>query len=81
MAKAFLRGAAMAEPTANVELMRDGLDRIDEAARFLKVSVSTVYLMLARGHLPSVKIGKCRRIPRRALLELAARGLVPAAAD
>jgi excisionase family DNA binding protein len=71
----------MAEPTANVALMVDGLDRVADAARFLKVSVSTVYLMLARGHLPSVKLGKCRRIPHRAVLELAARGLVSGAAD
>ncbi len=61
--------------TTTVELMAEGLDRIEQAARFLGVSKSRIYLMMASGELPSVKLGKCRRIPRRALKELAARNL------
>jgi excisionase family DNA binding protein len=74
--KGISKEMAMTELTADAELMLDGLDRIADAARFLKVSVSTVYTMLDRGDLPSVKIGKCRRIPHRALLRLAADSLL-----
>ena len=58
------------------ELMEDGLDRVPEAARFLQLGLTTVYGLMSRGVLPYVKIGKARRIPHRAVLELAAKGLV-----
>jgi excisionase family DNA binding protein len=60
------------------ELLADGLDRVDAAARFLAMSRSTLYAMMASGALPFVKIGKSRRVPRRAVFELAVRGLVTA---
>jgi excisionase family DNA binding protein len=63
-----------ADPMA---LMLDGLDRVLDAARYLRTSVGTVYALMGRGELPFVKIGKLRRIPHRAVLELAARHLVP----
>ncbi len=65
------------EPTdPRAELLADGLDRIADAARFLKVSTSTIYALLGSGALPSTRIGRARRIPHRAVVELAARGLV-----
>jgi excisionase family DNA binding protein len=57
-------------------LVRDGLDRVADVARFLKLSRSTVYHLMDTGVLPSVKIGRSRRIPHRAVLELANRHLV-----
>jgi excisionase family DNA binding protein len=57
-------------------LVRDGLDRVAEVARFLGMSKSAVYALMARGELAFVKLGKSRRIPKRATIELAARNLM-----
>jgi excisionase family DNA binding protein len=40
------------------------------------LSKSMVYLLMERGELAYVKLGKSRRIPAKALVELAARHLV-----
>jgi excisionase family DNA binding protein len=40
---------------------------VPEAAALLRLSRATIYRMLARGDLPSVKQGAARRIPRTAL--------------
>lgn len=53
----------------------DGLERIGDAARFLCVSRSLVYKLIARGVLPSVRIGGSRRVPVRAVRELALNNL------
>ncbi len=45
---------------------------IREAAGFLRLSRSTIYLFMDRGLLPFAKFGRTRRIPKRALVELAA---------
>jgi len=57
------------------EVVRDGLISLPEAARFLSLSRSKVYVLMERGDLAYVKIGRARRIPRRAVIELAARNL------
>ncbi len=57
-------------------LVGDGFERVPDAGKFLKMCTSQVYILMARGDLPYVKIGRCRRIPRRALLDLAKRSLV-----
>ena len=56
-------------------LVEDGLMTVREAAGFLRLSRSTVYVLMDRGELPFVKLGRSRRIPRRAVIELAAREL------
>ena len=71
----------MSETTANADLVQDGLDRVADVARFLKLSPSTVYGMMDRGLLPYVKIGKARRVPHRAVVELAAGSLVTRAPE
>jgi excisionase family DNA binding protein len=71
----------MAETSGNEDLVLDGLDRVVEVARFLKLSPSTVYGMMDRGVLPYVKIGKARRVPHRAVVELAAVNLVTRPAE
>jgi excisionase family DNA binding protein len=58
------------------ELVRDGLLNVKQAAVFLEISVAGLYALMSRGELSYVKIGRSRRIPRRALIELAARNLV-----
>lgn len=52
-------------------LVEDGLLSIDEAMAFLSISRSTLYELMDKGLLPWSKIGRSRRIPRRALVSLA----------
>ncbi len=52
-------------------LVADGLVSIDEAMSFLSVSRSTVYELMDQGLLPFAKIGRSRRVPKRALVEFA----------
>ena len=56
-------------------LVADGLMTVIEAAEFLRLSRSSVYVLMDHGELAFVKLGRSRRIPRRALVELATRGL------
>jgi excisionase family DNA binding protein len=46
---------------------------VPEAAAALHLSRWTIYELIRRRHLVSVKIGRCRRIPRDALQEYVAR--------
>jgi excisionase family DNA binding protein len=69
----------MADPNELVtasRLVEEGLATVREAALFLRVSRAKLYLMMDSGDLKYVKLGRCRRIPWRALKELAAAGLV-----
>ena len=51
-------------PTVPIEPL---LVRVEEAARLLSLSRSTIYEMLDRGELPSIRCGAARRIPLAAL--------------
>ncbi len=53
-------------------LVGDGLLKIPEAVDFLRVGRSKLYELMDEGQLPYVRIGRCRLIPRRALVALAA---------
>jgi excisionase family DNA binding protein len=66
----------MSENSGKEDIVQDGLDRVAEVARFLKLSPSTIYKLMDRGLLPYVKIGNARRVPHRAVVELAAGNLV-----
>ena len=57
------------------DLVADGLLTVHEAERFLRLSRSSLYILMERGELAFVKLGRSRRIPRRAVVALAARGL------
>jgi excisionase family DNA binding protein len=52
-------------------MVADGLMRVAEVAEFLSLSRAAVYQMMGRGELPFVKIGRSRRVPRRAVVEFA----------
>lgn len=58
-----------------MQLVLEGLDRVEEGARFLKISRSRLYELMSTGELPFVKIGRSRRIPHRAIVELAVKHL------
>jgi len=60
----------------NAELLAEGLQRISDAAKFLGLSRSVVYRLMNSGDLPFVKIGRNRRVPIRAVRELASDHLV-----
>ena len=58
------------------DIVAGGLQRISDTARFLGVSRSLVYRLINSGVLPTVRIGRSRRIPIRAVRDLAATNLV-----
>jgi excisionase family DNA binding protein len=51
----------------HLALLAEGLMTVTEAAKFLALSKSKLYLLMDAGKLPYFKEGKSRRIPRRAL--------------
>lgn len=53
-------------------LAGDRLCKIDEAANYLAISRASLYEILSRGEIASVKIGRSRRVPLRALIAFAA---------
>ena len=57
------------------DLVADGLVTVQEAAQFLSISRSKLYELMDNGELKFAKLGRSRRIPRRALIDLAASGL------
>ena len=59
----------------NAGLVAEGMMTVREVAEFLRVGRSTIYLWMDRGELCFCKLGRCRRIPRRAVVELAAGNL------
>ena len=60
----------------SIDLVGDGLCRVNEAAKFLGISRSMIYKLMEDGSLVYVRIGTGRRVPRQALRELAADNLV-----
>jgi len=61
---------------SNDRLVADGLMTVREAARFLSVSQSTLYVLMDSGRLAYVKIGRARRLPRRGVTQFAADNMV-----
>lgn len=62
--------------TDNEELVSDGLVTIEGAMEFLDISRASLYRLINEGALPTVKLACARRIPRRALMRLAAAHVV-----
>jgi excisionase family DNA binding protein len=56
-------------------IVADGLMTVPEAAKFLRISRSKLYETMDKGELAYVKLGKPRRIPRRAVIDLVSRQL------
>src|SRR5262249_54769110 len=61
---------------SNQEIVSDGLQSVSATARFLGVSRSLVYKLIHQGDLPSVKLGSSRRVPIKAVLDLASERLI-----
>lgn len=62
------------------ELVADGLVSPDEAMRYLGISRPTLNRLIDQGVLPTCRLVTTRRIPRRAMVELAARSVQTARA-
>jgi excisionase family DNA binding protein len=68
-------GPVMRDPHQPITPIEPLLVRVEEAARILSLSRSTIYEMLDSGELPSVRRGAARRIPISALHAWIARQL------
>jgi excisionase family DNA binding protein len=68
--------AATQQELSDRELVADGLVTIPEAEVLLRLGRTSIYRLMASGDLTFVKIGRSRRVPRRAVIELARRSLV-----
>jgi excisionase family DNA binding protein len=62
-------------PATDADMLTEGLLTVYDAARFLAVGKTTLYGAMDRGDLLYVKLGRARRIPRRALLAFAQAGI------
>jgi excisionase family DNA binding protein len=60
----------------NQAVIADGAMSIRKAVQFTGFSRSFLYEMMEDGRLPYIKIGRARRIPKRALLDLLQQALV-----
>ena len=58
--------------TNNEMMVQEGLVTIEAAMEFLDISRASLYRLINDGTLPTVKLIGARRIPRRALIDLAA---------
>lgn len=58
------------------ELLSEGALGLDEAQRFTGLGRSYLYELMVKGRLPYSKCGSRRLIPKKALVELLANGLV-----
>jgi excisionase family DNA binding protein len=67
--------AATQQELSDRELVADGLVTITEAELLLRLGRTSIYRLMADGSLPFVRIGRARRIPRRAVINLAAAAL------
>jgi excisionase family DNA binding protein len=60
-------------------LPEEQLLTVEEVSNRLRVSRSSVYGMIERGELPSIKLGKSRRIPHKAVVEFVQKALAATA--
>ena len=59
------------------DTLNDGLMTTDEVCRFLRIGRTKAYELMNSGQLSSTMIGSQRRVPRRAVIDLAARRYEP----
>lgn len=61
----------MSQLLTKEDLVEDGLVSLNDAMAFLSIGRSTLYELFDKGLLPYAKIGRSRRVPKRALVQLA----------
>lgn len=57
-------------------LVAEGLMTVADASSFLGIKRAKLYLLMDEGRLPYAKIGRARRIPKRAVVALAVESMV-----
>ena len=62
---------------AGADLLVDGCVSVAEAAKFTGLGRTSIYAAMDSGELVSIKRGRRRLVPRRALVAWLERGLVP----
>lgn len=65
----------LADPVID-PVLTEGVMTVRDACRFLSIGRTQLYQLMKSGRLPWVSLGSCRRIPRRAVMQLLADGLV-----
>jgi len=62
-------GRPTSAPGGRITIDDEGLLllRVDEAARLLAIGTTLAYELIARGDLPSIRLGRSVRVPRAAL--------------
>ncbi len=73
MPRGELRLLASPPPSVPREAWREGAATASQAAEFLGCSRKHVFALMARGELVWGRLGKARRIPRTALVDLLSR--------
>ena len=56
-------------------MLSEGLVSVSQASKLLSLSRSTLYSLMDKGELPYVKLGRARRISKKALSELITRNV------
>ncbi len=59
----------------SVDELDEGLLTVKEAAKLLRISVTTAYSIMGRGELQFLRIGRARRIPKAAIRDFIKRNL------
>jgi len=72
-----LRAETGEGPSTDEQLVADGLFKLQEAADFLSIGLTTLYTLVNDGEMRTIKIGNIRRIPKRALVRYASKKLSP----
>jgi excisionase family DNA binding protein len=62
--------------SSNEDLVSSGLTTVKEASGFLNLSRGMIYKLMETGQLRYVRIGRTRRIPKLALVNLAKDSLI-----
>jgi excisionase family DNA binding protein len=65
-------------PDRRLDLAADGFLSVADAAAFLSVSEAGLYVLMGDGRVPYTHVGRRRLIPKKALVELAAKNMVGA---
>lgn len=65
-------GAIAMKSQTKQDLVNDGLERVEAAAEFLKISRAKMREIIRLREIRTVHIGRCVRVPRQALIAFAA---------
>lgn len=59
----------------------EGLLSVTQAAHYMGITRPTVYRLMEAGELPFTRVGRCRRIPKRSIINYLQRNMRPAGGE